>query len=133
MLLSEYLKDNFDGITEIMPLVMKMRYNPDTISYMVAIAKSTDSKNKKEKAKYADVKLYDLFCTFVKNEPETTKKLFSLLFNRKVSDYDNPTLLLQDIMKAYTKDDDLMELFGLRVQTIQTEASSGLATESTEA
>ena len=132
MLLSEYLNNNFDGIAEIMPLVMKMRYNPETLKYLQAIAKSTVSKDKAEKAKYADVKLYDLFCVYVKNEPEATKKLFSMLNGREISDYDNAALLLRDIMKAYTEDDNLIELFGLRVQT-KTEASSGLATENTEA
>lgn len=130
MKLSEFGTKGDEIVARAFSLIMRMRYNAETLKYIGTMVKAEDSKDKKAKEAFADVRVYDLFAVYLKNEPKATKELFAMLNERKIEEYNNPAVLLNDIMDAYMHDDDLMRLFGLRVQT-ETALPSGKATETT--
>lgn len=121
---------DFDKATLVFPLVLKMRYNPQTVEYFKEILSAETNKNKN---KEVEVHVYDMFVEMIKNEPQTAKELFALLNDIDVKEYKpNAATFLNDMITAFLYDDDLMRAFGLRTQETK-KASTGSATENTEA
>lgn len=130
MKLSEFTGEKaFDIAAKAMPIILKIRYNENTVKYL----KDVYNPKNKETNGGQGVHVYDIYCEMIKNEPKLAMELFALLNDKKPEDFKpNAATLINDMINAFLFDDDLMVLFGLRVQT-NTEASSGLATENTEA
>lgn len=125
MKLAEFTGEKgFAVAAKAMPLIMKLKYDPDTIDYMKKLTENTEKK---------DVRVYELFSVMLANEPKAGIELLALLNDKKPDEYEfNAATAVNDMINAFVFDNELMSLFGLRVQTA-TEASSGLAAENTEA
>lgn len=111
----------FEVAAKIYPLIMRMRYNGKTREFMKSIGDNDE------------IKVYDIFAVMLQNEPKAAIELFAALNDKPISEFKfTAATMLNDIINTFAFDDELMSLFGLRVQKTET-VSSGLATGNTEA